>query len=82
MIEGHTDNDKIIGGRYKDNWRLSSARALAVLRYVLKNRGLDRSRFSFAGYGEFNPVVANRSRSNKALNRRVDIVVIPRVSKK
>ncbi len=83
VIEGHTDTDKIIGGkRFQDNWELSTERALAVLRFVLRNKNLDKSRFSAAGYGEFNPIVPNTTGINKALNRRVDIVVIPRVSKK
>jgi chemotaxis protein MotB len=82
MVEGHTDTDKIVGGKFRDNWDLSTERALAVLRNMLKNKNLDKSRFAAAGYGEFNPIVPNDTAENKALNRRVDIVVIPRVSKK
>ena len=82
VIEGHTDSDKLFGGRFKDNWQLSAARALSVLRYILKNKKLDKSRFSLAGYGEFNPIVPNTSAKNKSLNRRVDIVVVPRLSNK
>ncbi|MCP4129476.1 MAG: OmpA family protein [bacterium] len=82
VVEGHTDDDKMRGGRFRDNWHLSTERALAVLRYILKNKNLDRSRFAAAGYGEFNPLVQNNSTANKALNRRVDIVVIPRVMSK
>ena len=83
MVEGHTDTDKIVRGtKFEDNWQLSTERALAVLRYLLKNDRLDRSRFAAAGYGEFNPIVPNDTPQNKALNRRVDIVVIPRVPEK
>jgi chemotaxis protein MotB len=83
MIEGHTDTDKIVrGGKYSDNWQLSTERALAVLRYVLSSSNLDKARFGAAGYAEFNPIVPNDTPQNKALNRRVDIVVIPRVSNK
>ncbi len=81
VIEGHTDNVPIVSGRrFRDNWHLSAERALSVLAYILKkNPKLDKSRFSAAGYGEFHPIVPNDSAKNKALNRRVDIVVIPRI---
>lgn len=82
IIEGHTDNIPINSSRFKDNWQLSTSRALSVLRYLLKNSKLDPKRFSAAGYGEYNPVVPNTSKKNRALNRRVDIVVIPRVNSK
>jgi chemotaxis protein MotB len=84
VIEGHTDNVPIVSKRrFRDNWHLSTERALSVLAYILKkNRKLERSRFSAAGYGEFHPIVPNDSKKNRALNRRVDIVVIPRVKKK
>ncbi len=82
VIEGHTDTDRVIGRKFEDNWQLSTERALSVLRYILKNKNLDRSRFSAAGYGEFNPIVPNNTGINKALNRRVDIVVIPRITTK
>lgn len=83
VIEGHTDTDKVLrGGRFRDNWQLSTERALSVLRYILKNKDLDKSRFSAAGFGEYNPIVPNNTSINKALNRRVDIVVIPRITKK
>ena len=82
IIEGHTDTDKVIGGNFRDNWQLSTERALSVLNFVLdNNKGLDKTRFAAAGYGEFNPNVPNNSPANKALNRRVDIVLIPRVPK-
>lgn len=79
VVEGHTDNDPYTGKRFKDNWELSTERALAVLRNLLENQDLDPKRFSAAGYGEFQPIVPNNSAANKGLNRRVDIVVVPRV---
>ncbi|MDX2470075.1 MAG: OmpA family protein [SAR324 cluster bacterium] len=78
-VEGHTDSDKLGGGKYKDNWELSSQRALAVLRYLTQNKAMDSSRFSAIGYGAHHPLVPNDSAANKGLNRRVDIVVVPRV---
>ncbi len=84
VIEGHTDNVPLLPrSRFRDNWHLSAERALSVLGYILKrNPSLDKSRFSAAGYGEFHPIVPNNSPANKALNRRVDIVVIPRINNK
>lgn len=81
VVEGHTDNIPIKTKRFRDNWQLSTERALSVLDYLLKNKKLNKSRFSAAGYGEFNPIVANDTPENRALNRRVDIVLIPRIEK-
>ncbi len=80
-VEGHTDNVPIRTKQFRDNWQLSTERALAVLGYILKNKSLNKSRFAAAGYGEYNPIVANDTPANRSLNRRVDIVVIPRVTK-
>ncbi|MCP5495717.1 MAG: OmpA family protein [Leptospiraceae bacterium] len=78
-IEGHTDNVPIIkGSKIADNWQLSTERALSVLRYILQNKILDSRRFSAAGFGEFHPILENNTPANRALNRRVDIVVIPK----
>ena len=82
VVEGHTDNVPIKTKRFRDNWELSTERALAVLHYLLRNTNLDPVRFAAAGYGEYQPIVSNDTPANKALNRRVDIVVIPRMSKK
>jgi len=77
VIEGDTDNVPIRTAKFRDNWQLSTERALAVLSYMLKTKQLDPQRFSAAGYGEYNPIVPNDTAANRALNRRVDIVVSP-----
>lgn len=82
VIEGHTDNVPIRAGRFRDNWQLSTERALSVLGYILNKTKIDARRLSAAGYGEFNPIVPNDTPENRSLNRRVDIVVIPRVAAK
>jgi chemotaxis protein MotB len=82
IIEGHTDNVPISTSRFRDNWQLSTERGLSVLYYILREKRLNASRFSAAGYGEYNPVVPNDTPANKALNRRVDIVVVPRLTGK
>lgn len=79
-VEGHTDNVPLSrGGQFRDNWQLSSERALSVLGYLLTDKKLDASRFSAAGNGEYQPQVPNDTAENRALNRRVDIVVVPNV---
>jgi chemotaxis protein MotB len=80
VIEGHTDNVPISTSRFRDNWQLSTERALSVLGYILREKKLNSSRFSAAGYGEYNPIVPNDTPANRALNRRVDIVVVPRLT--
>jgi chemotaxis protein MotB len=82
IIEGHTDNVPISTSRFRDNWQLSTERALSVLHYILREKKLNPSRFSAAGYGEYNPNVPNDTPANRALNRRVDIVVVPRLAGK
>lgn len=77
VVEGHTDNIPIKTQKFRDNWQLSTERALAVLDYLLQDKDLNALRFSAAGYGEYRPLVSNETKENRALNRRVDIVVIP-----
>jgi chemotaxis protein MotB len=77
VVEGHTDNIPMKSQKFRDNWELSTERALAVLGYLLQDTNLNPVRFSAAGYGEYRPLVSNATKENRALNRRVDIVVIP-----
>ena len=77
IIEGHTDTDPIKKGSYSSNKELSEVRADAVLQYLLENTGLDKSRFKTVGRGDTKPIARNNTAANKALNRRVDIIVIP-----
>ncbi len=74
-IEGHTDNTPVIGGKYKDNWELSVARAISVLRYFI-SKGVDPKRLSVAGYGPYKPLYPNDTPEHRARNRRVDIVIL------
>ena len=75
-IEGHTDNNPIKSNQFPSNWELSSARATNVLRLLVEKAGLDPKNTSAVGYGEFTPVVPNTSDENRAINRRVDIVIL------
>ena len=75
-IEGHTDDVPIRTSRFTSNWELSTARASAVVEYLVRSAGLAPERLSAAGYGEFHPRVPNDSADNRALNRRIDIVIL------
>lgn len=72
-VRGYTDNAPLpIGSRYKDNYELSSARSLAVMKNLIKN-GISPKRISFSGYGEHQAVAPNDSPINRAKNNRVEI---------
>lgn len=75
-VEGHTDTDPIYTALYPSNWELSSARATNVLRRLVDKSGIKPTVISSVGYGEYRPRVPNTNEENKALNRRVDIVII------
>jgi chemotaxis protein MotB len=74
-VEGHTDDIPIRAREFPSNWELSTARAISVIRY-LEEHGIARDRLSVAGYGEFKPLAPNDSADRRALNRRVEIVVL------
>jgi chemotaxis protein MotB len=73
-VVGHTDTDPIKKSTWKDNWELSAQRALTVTRY-LSQRCVSEKEIRAVGCGESKPVVSNDSATNKAKNRRVEIVV-------
>lgn len=72
-IEGHTDNVPISNGKYSDNEELSSARALAVFRYLRDNSFLDPTDLRHAGMGERVPIADNSTAEGRSKNRRVEI---------
>lgn len=80
-IEGHTDNVPIKVSGWKSNWELSTARALSVLHYLVKDQGIAPERLSAIGYGEYRPVDSNETAAGRKQNRRVEIVILPNVAK-
>ncbi len=78
QVAGHTDNTPMRRGRYRSNWALSTARAVAVVRLMIKS-GMPGGQLSAAGYGHFSPVKPNTTKANKAENRRIEIVLQPRL---
>lgn len=82
MVEGHTDNDAYKGSTaVKDNWDLSVMRATAIVKLLLKyGPGIDPARIEACGHAEYSPKVENDSPANKAVNRRTEIILSPKIS--
>ncbi len=81
-IEGHTDNDPIKRSGWKSNWELSSGRALSVLHYLIDKQAVAAERLSAIAYGEYRPVTPNDTKEGRQKNRRVEIVILPKIEKK
>lgn len=80
-VEGHTDNVPIKYSHWTSNWELSSARAMSVLHYLVDSQDVAPQRLSATGYGEYHPVASNDTAEGRQKNRRVEIVILPKVSK-
>ena len=75
VVAGYTDDVRVSPKTgYKDNWDLSAARAISVVRY-LASKGVPPQMLAAAGFSEFRPVAANDSVANRALNRRIEIAL-------
>jgi chemotaxis protein MotB len=82
LIEGHTDNDKItgiIGGGVENNWDLSTKRATAIVNILSENKKVDKKNLTAAGRGEYAPLMANETAEGKAKNRRIEIILTPKL---
>jgi chemotaxis protein MotB len=76
QVAGHTDNVPIDRAKFASNWELSTARAVAVVHFLV-SQGVASEALSAAGYGEFAPLVANDTAEHKAKNRRIEISLVP-----
>src|SRR5262245_15493410 len=76
VVAGHTDNLPIRGRKFKNNWYLSTARAISVVEFMI-DAGFPARNLAAAGYGEFDPVAANDTEPNRELNRRIEIILVP-----
>ena len=75
QIEGHTDSLPVKKGQtYRDNWELSTKRALSVLRFLIK-QGIDPNRLSASGYGSFQPIDKKNTKSARMKNRRIEMKI-------
>lgn len=75
-IEGHTDDTPINTLRYPSNWHLSVDRALSTAYFLIKEENVSPDRVSVVGYSEYKPIAPNQKPQTRALNRRVDIVIL------
>lgn len=74
-VAGHTDNIPISTDWYRSNWELAAGRAVTVADYMLKTKGTDRNRIVVEGYADTKPLVENDTAQNRAINRRVEIII-------
>jgi chemotaxis protein MotB len=79
IVEGHTDNVPISSKSLRDNWDLSTQRATAVVRVLSNEYYVDPARLSAAGRAEFDPRGDNSTSAGRALNRRTEIVITPKL---
>jgi len=75
-VEGHTDNMPINTVRFPSNWHLSVARAMNTGYYLIQHHQVNPDKISVVGYGEYRPIALNKTAEGRALNRRVDIVIL------
>jgi chemotaxis protein MotB len=80
QVAGHTD-DKPLGhhGPYKDNWELSTARAVEVVHFMVNEGGMPADRLSAAGFADQLPVAKNDTEDGRKQNRRIEIVLLPNI---
>jgi len=75
-VIGHTD-DVPIHRKYASNWELSTARAIAAVRFLQERAGVNPRHLGALGYGEFHPIAPNTNAEGRAKNRRIEVVILP-----
>ena len=80
LIAGHTDTIPVKSRKFKNNWLLSTARAVSVVLYMTDKAGFPAKNLAAAGYGEFAPVADNATPEGRAKNRRIEIILVPDLS--
>jgi len=80
LIEGHTDDDAIAGsGIIADNWDLSTKRATVIVNILGENKAINKQNLTAAGRSEFAPIAPNTTTEGKAKNRRIEIILTPKL---
>ena len=79
-VIGHTDNSPMSSPQFASNWELSVVRASRVARFLINTTGMNPQQFIVSGYGSHRPRVPNNNVSNRAANRRVEIVISKRLA--
>lgn len=80
-IEGHTDSVPLRGGPLKNNWGLAALRAATVASYLQESGSIEPRKLQAVSYGAFRPIVPNDTPEHRALNRRVDVVILSQYPK-
>lgn len=76
IVAGHTDNIPIRNNAYRSNWELSSSRAVTVTQLMIESNKIESGRFLIEGHADTHPLAPNDTAHNRAINRRVEIVLI------
>ena len=79
LVEGHTDNIPIKTALYHDNWDLSAARAISIVRILTDEYQISPLRLTASGKGEFSPRALNSTPEGRASNRRTEIILSPKL---
>ncbi len=79
LVEGHTDSIPIKTAQFKDNWDLSVVRATSIVRILTVDYKLSATRVTASGKGEFMPRATNLTPEGRALNRRTEIILSPKL---
>ncbi len=79
LVEGHTDNVPIKTSVYKDNWDLSVGRATSIVRILTTDYKITPTRLTASGKGEFFPKADNETAEGRAINRRTEIILSPKL---
>ena len=79
LVEGHTDNVPIKTSLYKDNWDLSVARATSIVRILTDDYKISPKRLTASGKGEYSPRADNQTAEGRAMNRRTEIILSPKL---
>lgn len=77
VVNGHADDRPMHNEEYASNWELSSMRAIQFMYLLLEETALEPKWFSSKGYGEYRPTVKNTTEENRAINRRVEVLIQP-----
>jgi chemotaxis protein MotB len=80
-VVGHTDTLKIHNARFFDNWSLSTERANSIVRVLKDSYSVDPARLLAGGRSKYNPVASNDTKQGRAMNRRIQIILNPDLSK-
>jgi chemotaxis protein MotB len=80
-LVGHTDDTPSTNPQYPTNWELSLARATSVARYLM-DAGIAPERFIISGQGEYSPIFPNDTPEHKALNARVELIIVYQIESK